>query len=102
LAHSAAARKEQRRLDAEKRQKLQPLRKELQKIEARMEKLNGKKAALESELADPAIYEAAGTERLKQLLAAQTATAQELAEVEERWLELSEQLEENCSPSGAQ
>jgi ATP-binding cassette subfamily F protein 3 len=93
VAHSAAARKEQRRLDAEKRQKLQPLRRELQKIEARMEKLNEKKSALESELADPAIYEAGNKERLKQLLAEQNSTTQELADIELHWLELSEQLE---------
>jgi len=93
VTHSAAARKEQRRLDAEKRQKLQPLRKELQKLEARMEKLNEKKSAIETELADPAIYEAASKERLKHLLTEQTANTQELADVELRWLDLSEQLE---------
>jgi ATP-binding cassette subfamily F protein 3 len=58
-----------------------------------MEKLNEKKAAIETALADPAIYEAANKERLKQLLTEQTANIQELADIELRWLELSEQLE---------
>jgi len=91
--HSAAARKEKRRLDAEQRQKLQPLRKELQKLETQMEKLNKHKAELEQQLADPAVYEAASKDRLKDLLLQQAQVDRELGGVEERWLTLSEELE---------
>ena len=91
--HSAAARKEKRRLDAEQRQKLQPLRKELQKLEGQMEKLNGQKAELQQQLADPAVYEAGSKERLKALLLEQARLDQALGETEERWLTLSEELE---------
>ncbi|MEW6648079.1 MAG: ATP-binding cassette domain-containing protein [Pseudomonadota bacterium] len=96
--HSAAARKEKRRLDAEQRQKLQPLRKELQKLEAQMEKLNAQKSELEQQLADPALYEAAGKDRLKNLLLQQAQVDRELGTVEERWLTLGEELEAAQSP----
>ncbi|GAB4291210.1 MAG: ATP-binding cassette domain-containing protein [Thiohalomonadaceae bacterium] len=91
--HSAAARKEKRRLDAAQRQKLQPLRKELQQLETQMEKLNAQKSELEQQLADPALYEAAGKDRLKTLLLQQAQVDRELGTVEERWLTLGEELE---------
>jgi ATP-binding cassette subfamily F protein 3 len=92
-AARAPSRKDQRRNDAEQRQKLQPLKKELQKIEARMEKLTQEKAALEQQLADPAIYDTANKDQLKALLLRQSELQKTLAETEAAWLELSERLE---------
>lgn len=92
-AHSAASRKEQRRQEAEQRQRLQPLKKELQKIEARMERLGAEKSALERQLADGSLYQDGAKEQLKHVLRHQTELQKELAQLETRWLELSEQLE---------
>jgi len=91
--HSAAARKEQRRLDAEARKRLQPLRSELAKLEKALERLNGEKAALEARLADNDLYGDGRKEELKQLLVEQAALDERLAETEERWLTLGEELE---------
>jgi ATP-binding cassette subfamily F protein 3 len=91
--HSAAARKEKRRDDAEKRQRLQPLRKELTRLEHEMEKLNTRKAKLTAALAEPDIYAESAKERLKQLLVDQAQVDRQLAETEEAWLTASETLE---------
>ncbi len=93
VAHGAAARKEKKRLEAERRQRLQPLRKALEKLEKEMDGLNRDKAAVEQRLADPGIYEAAGKDELRQLLLDQARIDQALAIAEERWLELGEELE---------
>ncbi|MFD0667474.1 ABC-F family ATP-binding cassette domain-containing protein [Ramlibacter sp. MAHUQ-53] len=68
--------------------KLRPLKKELEKAEARMAVLNGEKAALEARLSTPlppAEIADAGR-RLK-------AVGEELEALEERWLELSGEIE---------
>ncbi len=84
---------EQRKQDAAKRQLLaaqsRPLKKELEKIEQRMAAIEPEKSDLEQRLSSPMppaeIAEAGRT--LKQL-------AEELEQLEERWLELSEQLQQ--------
>jgi ATP-binding cassette subfamily F protein 3 len=84
---------EQRKQDAAKRQQLaaqsRPLKKELEKIEQRMAAIEPQKADLEQRLSSPMpqaeIAEAGRT--LKQL-------TEELEQLEERWLELSEQLQQ--------
>ncbi len=93
VEHSAAARKEKRRLEAEQRQRLQPLRKELRHLETRLDQLNTDKSALQAQLTEPALYEADAKERLKALLLQQAHLDQTLAETEERWLTLGEELE---------
>ncbi|MBI3771813.1 MAG: ATP-binding cassette domain-containing protein [Gammaproteobacteria bacterium] len=92
-AERAPSRKDQRRNEAEQRQKLQPLKKELQKIEVRMEKLGQEKAGLQQQLADSGIYEATKKDQLKTLLQRQAEVEKMLAETEAVWLEISEQLE---------
>ena len=85
--------REARRLAAQARQalaeKTKPLKKELEKIDARMAQLGAEKAALEEKLATPlppADIAEAG-KRLK-------AVGDELDASEERWLELSEAIEQ--------
>ena len=84
---------EQRKQEAARRQQraaqARPLKKELEAIEPRMAALEAEKAALEARLGEalqPAEFAEAGR-RLK-------ALAQELQDLEERWLLLSEQLQE--------
>ncbi|MDH4273529.1 MAG: ATP-binding cassette domain-containing protein [Gammaproteobacteria bacterium] len=90
---SAAQRKDQRRAQAEQRQKLQPLKKELQKVEARMEALSTQKRELERRLSEPEIYQAEAKDQLKKLLDQQKLLRSELSELESRWLEISDQVE---------
>ena len=80
-------------MEAQRRQQMaaqtRPLKKELEKIEQRMAAIEPEKADLEQRLSSPMppaeIAEAGRT--LKQL-------AEELEQLEERWLELSEQLQQ--------
>lgn len=86
-------RKEQKRLDAEKRQRLAPLRKQQQTAEKQMEKLQAKLSDIEEKMADTGLYEAARKDELQTLLQNQGQLKSELEEVEMQWMELSEELE---------
>jgi ATP-binding cassette, subfamily F, member 3 len=83
----------QRKAEAQRRaelsQKTQPLRRELQKVESEMEALGSEKKALETQLtqAMPAAEIAQAGRRLK-------AVSDQLDALEERWLSLSEQIEQ--------
>lgn len=91
--NSAADRKEQKRLEAEQRQRLAPLRKQQQAAEKKMEQLSEKLAAIEAKMADTGLYEASRKADLNELLQQQAKLKNELEEVEMQWMELTEQLE---------
>ncbi len=59
-----------------------------------MDKLNQSLSGIETELADPAIYDAENKQRLQELLKSQGETQAQLDECEEQWLALSEELEQ--------
>ncbi len=90
-------RKEQKRQEAEERQRLSALKKPIEnrikRLEEQMAKLNAKKAEIDAALLDPAIYEAQHKERLKSLVADQAFAVRDLEQLEGEWLELQEQLE---------
>ena len=86
-------RKEQRRLEAEKRQRLQPLKKELNKTEQALEKLQQRKSEIDNALSDSQLYEEEQKDKLKQLLAEQVEINQQINQLEEQWMELTEKLE---------
>ena len=92
-ANSAVARKDQKRREAEFRQATRPLRQKLEKLETSMEKLQAKLAAVEEQLADPAIYEESAKGKLSELLKSQGPLQEELEHVEREWMSLSEELE---------
>ncbi|MFM5210406.1 MULTISPECIES: ABC transporter ATP-binding protein [Aeromonas] len=92
-ANSAVARKDQKRREAEFRQATRPLRQKLEKLETSMEKLQAKLAAVEEQLADPAIYEESAKQKLSELLKSQGPIKEELEGVELEWMSLSEELE---------
>ena len=86
-------RREQRRLEAEARNRLTPLRAEQRKLEHRLELLTAERGGIESRLADPATYAAAGADEQRRLSARHGELALEIAAVEERWLEVAATLE---------
>jgi ATP-binding cassette subfamily F protein 3 len=90
-------RKEQKRLDAEERQRMSALKKPLEtrikRLDEQMAKLSAKKADIDAKLLDPAIYEAGRKEELKNLVADQAFCSRDLEQLEGEWLELHEQLE---------
>ena len=91
--HTAGARKERKRIEAEMRRKYDPLRKTVKQAEQKIEKLHARQQTIEAELAQPEIYESQNKEQLKALLNEKVAVGKECAEWEERWMEASEELE---------
>ena len=92
--NSASAKKEQKRLDAEKRKALQPLSNRVKRAERVMEKLNEEKLIVEEKLSDIDLYTDENKETLKQLLTDQAYIQKELDQAEADWLNASEALEE--------
>ena len=90
-------RKEQRRAEAQERQRLAELRKPLQKeitaLEKRMEKLNAEKARLDALLADQGVYKEGRKAELTDSLRKQAAVKAELEKVEAEWLDKQSALE---------
>ncbi len=91
--NTASAKKEQKRLDAERRKQLQPITNRIKRAERVMEKLSSQKQDIENQLADTAIYNDENKEKLKQLLTDQAYTQKELDQAEAQWLEASEEYE---------
>lgn len=91
--NAQAARKEQRRLNTERRKELQPLHRKLKELEQAMEKLQARKSRLTTQLADPAIYEESNKEQLKSLTLEHHRVESELDKIEEAWMSASETLE---------
>ncbi len=90
---SGLSRREQRRLEAQKRRRLQPLKQALARAEAEFDRLSALRAELERELADPSLYQTGDKERLHRLLRRQGELDRRLAEAESAWLEAEEKLE---------
>ena len=91
--HSASARRDRKRAEAERRKQLQPLRRSMAQHEKRVEQLTAEQQALEQALADPDLYEAGRKESLKQLLADKSRLSRQLEQTEAAWLEACEALE---------
>ena len=95
--NSALERRDQKRQEAERRQqwaiKRKPLEQRIKKLEQRLEKLHGEQTRLHDELLEPALYEDAQKNRLKELLLRKAQVDKELEAVEGDWLETQEALE---------
>lgn len=87
-------RKEQRKVDAERRKQLKPLYDALKKADKALEKYHSQQKQLEEQLADSSLYDDANKTRLKQVLQEKAQVDKALEEVEMEWMEISEQLEE--------
>ncbi|HEX2603260.1 MAG TPA: ATP-binding cassette domain-containing protein [Oxalicibacterium sp.] len=90
-------RKEQKKLEAEERQRLSALRKPIEarikRLEEQMAKGQAKKAEIDARLADSSIYDANNKEELKKLLTDQAYCTKDLEQLETEWLEQQEMLE---------
>ncbi|MDD5267425.1 MAG: ATP-binding cassette domain-containing protein [Methylococcales bacterium] len=89
----SVSRKDQRKLDAERRQKHKPLFDALKKAEIAVEKYHNEQRQLEYQLADPAIYADSEKMRLKQLLERKIQVDKALDEAETAWMEAEEKIE---------
>lgn len=97
-AQLSVDRKEQKKIEAQERQRLtilrKPLEKRLQKIEVEMSDLQKEKLLIETMMADGALYEPSRKEALQQLLEKQLRCKLSLEKIESEWLQIQEQLEE--------
>ncbi|RJG15526.1 ATP-binding cassette domain-containing protein [Massilia cavernae] len=97
VAAPAVSSKDQKRLDAEQRQKMAALRKpienKIKRLEEQIAKRTEQKNDVDAKLAEPSVYEAANKAKLKPLLADQAFYTKDLAQLEGEWMELQEQLE---------
>ncbi|MFC5427764.1 ATP-binding cassette domain-containing protein [Paraburkholderia denitrificans] len=97
-ADAGVNRKEQRRQEAETRQKLSQLKKPLQvkigKIEKEMDMLNAEKGTLDAFVADPASYEPSQKTRLTEAIRRQAEVQARLDTLEADWLDAHEDLEQ--------
>ncbi|MBX4974673.1 ABC-F family ATP-binding cassette domain-containing protein [Rhizobium lentis] len=92
-AEETTSKADQRKLNAERRASLTPLKKKINEIESLTAKLEKQIQSLDAELADPVLYEktpAKAAEKAKQ----RGEAAAKLAAAEEEWLMLSSEYEE--------
>jgi len=94
---STLDRKQQRRQEAEARQRLaqqrKPLEKKLHKLEQELSALSARKAELDVKIADETLYLDARKDECRQILAEHGELCKTLNTVEEAWLELQAELE---------
>jgi ATP-binding cassette subfamily F protein 3 len=94
------SRKQRKREEAERRNRLTPLKAKIAQYDEELSRLAATSAALQAQLAAPDIYAASSKDRLKELLAQQAQLARETQRVETAWLEASEELEEQSREIG--
>lgn len=93
-SHSAQAKKDQKRIDAEKRQQKAPMTNRLKKVELLMEKLQKEQLEIEGSMNDTELYSDENKAKLNLMLERSTQIKIELEKSEEEWLEITEKLEE--------
>ena len=93
ISDATASRQTQKQDEASLRRLLKPPAKRLKQLENRIEKLSRRKRDLESQLAQPSIYQQAQKELLNTTLFEQAEIARDLQQQEEDWLALSEEIE---------
>jgi ATP-binding cassette, subfamily F, member 3 len=90
-------RRDQKRVEAQDRQRLAALKKpvetRIKRLEEQIAKRTARKAELDARLAAPEIYDAANKEELKTLLTEQAYCVKEIEQLEFEWLEQQDALE---------
>ncbi len=93
-AKNGDLRKKQRQIAANKRAKLAPLKKEITQIEQKINKFTDELARINTELSNPLLYkQEADNKKIIELGAKKSKIEKELSELEEIWLEKSQNFE---------
>jgi len=74
-----------------------PIESRIKRLEEQMAKLNSKKAAIDAQLADPAVYQ--DRKKIEPILLDQAYVAKELSQLEGEWLEKQAELERAAEKS---
>jgi ATP-binding cassette subfamily F protein 3 len=85
--------KERKRIEAEQRQRTQPLRNKIKLLESTLEKISGKISNINQQLSDNTIYAEENKQKLQQLLIEKADLEKSHDETEIEWLETNEELE---------
>lgn len=91
-ANSNVSKKDQRKQDADRRQRLKPLLDAVKKAEAAVEKYHKQQQELEQQLAEPTIYSEENKEQLKKLLSQKAQVDNALEQAELDWMTAEENL----------
>jgi ATP-binding cassette subfamily F protein 3 len=98
LQNANINRAEQKRIEAQDRQRLatlkKPIESRIKRLEEQMAKLNAQKADIDARLTSPEIYDSDKKDELKSLLTDQAYCVKELEQLEAEWLEQQEALEQ--------
>src|SRR4029079_1998882 len=89
----AEQKKQRKREEAERRNRLSPLRAEVARCEARITKLERRRQEIEAQLASPELYVEQSKHQLQELLKTQTQLRRDLNASEEAWLAATERLD---------
>jgi ATP-binding cassette subfamily F protein 3 len=90
---SAEARKQRKREEADRRNRLSPLKAAIEKSEADLERLTKERAELEKTLEAPDLYTEGAKDRLRKFTEKRTQLTRDITKAEAEWLENSERLE---------
>ncbi|HEY5756212.1 MAG TPA: ATP-binding cassette domain-containing protein [Steroidobacter sp.] len=97
VALSAEQKKQRKREEAERRNRLSPIKADIAKLEKQLAKLEQERTTVESALAEPDIYSPSSKQKLQDLLQKQTQLKRDISTVETAWLAASEKLEAEMS-----
>lgn len=89
---ATTTRRDERRERADQRSLLAPLRREIQRIEKHLERLESERGEIETALADSSLYDGNQSSRIAGLTSRRASIALELETAEEAWLQAQEQL----------
>jgi ATP-binding cassette, subfamily F, member 3 len=90
---SAEARKQRKREEAARRNRLSPLRAAIEQCERDLERLTKERAELQMTLEAPELYTENAKDRLRKLMERQTQVTRAIEQTETAWLEHTERLE---------
>ena len=98
----ADQRRQRKRNEAERRNRLSPLRAEVARIEKELAQLEQQRSVIEQELAAPDLYTAGKKAQLQELLQRQTRLQREITGAEAEWLAATERLESQLAADAAE
>ena len=90
---SAESRKQRKRAEAERRNRLSPMRAVIEKCERDLERLTKERAELQTTLEAPDLYTEGSKDRLRKLMERQSQITRDIDRAESEWLEQTERLE---------
>lgn len=92
--NSAQLKKDQKRIEAEKRKQKAPLSNRLKKVDILIHKLHEENKILDSKLSETSLYQSENKILLSETVARSNQIKHELEELEEEWLSLTEEIED--------